>query len=83
MIGKKTRVATRLKKVNPFMTSTHCVAHCTNLATLEAFNNQSCKEMSVVVDSMLNTLVGLFKKSSKKKQPFKPSKMNLMMLKIL
>ena len=65
------------------MTSTYCVAHCTNLATLEASKNESCKEMSAVVDSMLNTLAGLFKKSFKKNQPFKPSKMNLMMLKNL
>jgi hypothetical protein len=30
MVGKNTGVATLLKKVNPFLTSTHCVAHKTN-----------------------------------------------------
>ena len=76
MVGKKSGVVARLKKVNPFLTSTHCVAHRTNLAALEASKNESCKEMSTAVDSMLNTLAGLFKKSSKKNQPFKPFKMN-------
>ena len=76
MVGKKSRVAAQLKKVNPFLTSTHCMVHCTNLVAFEASKNQSCKEMSTAIDSMLNTLAGLFKKSSKKNQPFKPSKMN-------
>ena len=67
MVGKKSGVAAQLKKINPFLISIHCMAHCTNLAALEASKNQSCKEMSAVVDSMLNTLADLFKKSSKKK----------------
>ena len=76
MVGKTLGVAAQLKKVNPFLTSTHCVAHRTNLAALEASKNQSCKEMSTAVDSMLNTLAGLLKNPPKKNQPLKPSKMN-------
>ena len=34
MIGKKLGMAAQLKKINPFLTSIHCVAHCINLATL-------------------------------------------------
>ena len=74
MVGKKLRVAVQLKKINPFLTFTHCVAHRTNLAALEASKNQSCKEMSTAIDSMLNTLVGLFKKPSKKFSPSSPPK---------
>ena len=39
VVGKKSRVATQLKKVNPFLTSTHCVAHRINLAAFEASKN--------------------------------------------
>ena len=39
MVGKKSRVVAQLKKVNAFLTSTHCVAHHTNLAALEASKN--------------------------------------------
>jgi hypothetical protein len=67
MVGKNIGVATLLKKVNPFLTSTHCVAHRTNLAALEASKNASCKDISSEIDSMLNTLAGHFKKSSKRK----------------
>jgi hypothetical protein len=67
MVGKNSSVATFLKKVNPFLTSTHCVAHKTNLAALEASKNESCKDMSSEVDSMLNTLAGHLKKSCKRK----------------
>ena len=34
MVGKKSGVAAQLKKVNPFLTSTLFVAHCTNLTAL-------------------------------------------------
>ena len=74
MVGKKSGVAAQLKKINPFLTSTHCVAHRTNLATLEASKNQSCKEMSVAIDSMLNTLAGFFKNPPKKISPSSPPK---------
>jgi hypothetical protein len=67
MVGKNSGVATFLKKVNPFLTSTHCVAHRTNLAALEASKNESYKDMLSEVDSMLNTLSGHFKKSCKRK----------------
>jgi hypothetical protein len=42
-VGKKTCVATFLKKVNHFLISTHCVAHRANLAALEASKIESCK----------------------------------------
>ena len=32
-------LATKLKKVNPFMISIHCVAHRTNLCLVDAFKN--------------------------------------------
>jgi hypothetical protein len=67
MVGKNSGVATFLKKVNPFLTSTHCVPHRTNLAALEASKNESCKNMSSEVDSLLNTLAGHLKKSCKRK----------------
>jgi hypothetical protein len=44
MVGKNNDVTILLKKRSPFITSTHCIAHRTNLATLEALNNPSCKE---------------------------------------
>jgi hypothetical protein len=65
MVGKNVSIATLLKKLNPFLTSTHCIAHRTNLAALEASKNESCKAISSEVDSMLNTLVGHFKNSYK------------------
>jgi Domain of unknown function (DUF4371)/hAT family C-terminal dimerisation region len=67
MVGKNTGVAALLKKVNPFLTSTHCVAHRTNLAALEASKSESCKGISADVDSVVNALAGHFKKSSKRK----------------
>jgi len=51
--------------MNPPFTSIHHVAHRTNQATLEATKNEF---MSIVMDSILNTLIGwLLKKSSKRK----------------
>jgi hypothetical protein len=67
MTCKNMGVASFLKKVNPFLTSTHYVAHRTNLAALKAAKNESCKAISSEVDSMLNTLAGHFKKSCKRK----------------
>jgi hypothetical protein len=67
MVGKNIGVASLLKKVNLFLTFIHCVAHRTNLATLEASKNESCKDISSEVDSILNTLASHFKKSCKRK----------------
>ena len=49
------------------MASTHCIAHRTNLAALEASKNPSCKELSVEIDTLINDLASYFKKSCKKK----------------
>jgi hypothetical protein len=67
MVGKNTGVAIQLKKVCPFMTSSHCVAHRTNLAALEAAKTPACKEVSANVDALLNVLAAHFKVSSKRK----------------
>ena len=68
MVGKNTGVATLLKKVHSFLAFIHCVANKTNLVALEASKNESCKKNSADVDSMLNLLFALFKKSSKRKE---------------
>jgi len=65
MEGKNMGVIALLKKLNPFLTSTHCIAHKTNLATLEASKTESCKEISNDADCIVNALVGHFKQSSK------------------
>jgi hypothetical protein len=49
------------------MISTHCIAHRTNLAALEASKNPSCKELSVKIDTLINDLASHFKKSCKMK----------------
>ena len=53
--------------MNPFLTSTRCVDHRTNLAASEASKTTSCKELSLDVDHVLNALAGHFNKSYKNK----------------
>jgi hypothetical protein len=67
MVGRNNGVATLLKNESIFMTSTHCIAHRTNLAALEASKNPSCKELSVEIDTLINDLTSYFKKSCKRK----------------
>ena len=68
MLGRKTGVATRLKeKVNPFLTSVHCVAHRTNLAALDAAKKPQCRDMSKKIDAVVNGVAKFFKTSSKRK----------------
>lgn len=67
MVGKKNGVSTRLKKLNPFLTSVHCVAHRTNLAALEAAKHDSCKVISSDVDKVLNKVAFYFKKSCQRR----------------
>jgi hypothetical protein len=76
MVDKNIGIATLLKKINHFLTSTHCVAHRINLAALGAYKNVSCKDMSSKVDSMLNTLAGHFKNHLKRNMLYKICKMN-------
>ena len=56
MVGRNNGVAALLKKESPFMTSTHCISHRTNLAALEASKTSSCKELSVEIDTLINNL---------------------------
>ena len=68
MIGKQNGVAARLKdKVNPFLTSIHCVAQRTNLAAIDATKVGPCKIMSKEIDALLNSVAMHFKKSCKRK----------------
>ena len=68
MVGKKIGVSAILKKeVNLFITAVHCIAHRTNLATLQAASTKPCDVMSSKVDDLLISLAGHFKKSSKRK----------------
>ena len=66
MAGTNTSVATLSKNVNYFLTSIHCVAHITNLAAFEASKTESCKDLSLDVDHVLNAFAGDFNKFSKK-----------------
>jgi len=67
MVGSKSGVATRLKEVSPFVVSVHCIAHRTNLATLQAAESSECKVVSSEIDKTINLLAVHFKKSGKKK----------------
>jgi hypothetical protein len=67
IVGSKSRVATRLKDVSPFVISFHCIAHRTNLVDLQAVESSECKVVSSEIDNTINLLVAHFKKSSKKK----------------
>jgi hypothetical protein len=68
MVGKKIGVASCLKKLNPFLTFVHCVAHRTNLGALEAPKNVSCKAISTNIDNILNKTTAYFKKSAGRRQ---------------
>ncbi|KAH7373883.1 hypothetical protein KP509_17G078700 [Ceratopteris richardii] len=65
MIGKKQGIATLLKKVNPMLTSIHCVAHRTNLA----ISNMSKKiDYSKKIDMLINSIANHFSSSSNRMQ---------------
>jgi len=68
MLGSHNGVASKLKKeVNPFLLSIYCVTHKTNLAVLDVADNGLCKDVSKVINKMLNDTAFHFKKSSKAK----------------
>jgi hypothetical protein len=68
MVGSHGGVATKLKKnLNPFILSCHCVAHRTNLASLDASKTSDCKVISDEVDRILNAIASYFNSSSKRK----------------
>lgn len=53
------------RKISPFLTSVHCVAHRTNLAALEAVKYNKC--LSTETDALVNSMPAYFKNSGKKK----------------
>jgi hypothetical protein len=55
-------VSTCLRKINPFITSIHCVAHRTNLAALEVAKSSSYKDFSNKIDKVLNKVAAFFKR---------------------
>ena len=66
MMGIRNGVVARLKnKVNPFILSIYCVAHRTNLASLDAANSASYKNLSTLLDNLINDTASHFKRSSK------------------
>jgi len=68
MLGSYNGVTSKLKKeVNPFLLTIHCVAHRTNLATLDGVSSSLYKDMSRVIAKMLNDIAFYFKKWSKAK----------------
>ena len=83
MVGKNNGVVTLLKNVIPFITSTHYIAHETNLATLEASKNPSCKELFVEIDYLNNHLAFLLEISCEKKCVLQSLQFFLIMLRKL
>lgn len=81
MVGKKNGVSTRLKELNPFLTSVHCVAHRTNLAAIEVTKHDSCKVISSDVDKILNKAVFYLKSHVSGEMVYKLFKANSWMLK--
>jgi hypothetical protein len=68
MTGCCTRVAARLKdNVSLFLLNVHCIAHRTNLASLDAASSGPCKAISSIIDKLLNDTSSHFKRSSKAK----------------
>ena len=67
MLGLISGMATKLKKISPFLTSVHCIAYRTNLAALEAAKSTECKSLSIEIDALVNSLAAYFKNSGKRK----------------
>ncbi|CAB4414651.1 unnamed protein product [Rhizophagus irregularis] len=66
MVGRKNGVATKLKEINPFLTSMHCIAHRLHLAGRDAANEvqyfkdyeATCKELySYFNGSYINSII--------------------------
>ena len=49
------------------LSSIHCVAHRTNLASLDVASSVPCKSLSILLDNIINDIVSHFKTSSKAK----------------
>jgi len=67
MLAQRVGVATRFKKIIPFVTSVHCIVHITNLVTLKVAKSMECKSLSVEIDVLFNSVAAYFKNSRKKK----------------
>jgi hypothetical protein len=67
MLGQRSGMATKLKKISPFLTSVHCIAHRTNLAALEVAKSMKCKSLSTEIDVLVNSLIAYFMNSRKRK----------------
>lgn len=72
MMGQRLGMAIKLKKISPFLTSIHCIAHRTNLAALEVAKSTDYKAISTEIDILLNSLAAYFRNSGKKNDAQKP-----------
>ena len=70
MVRSKSGVAYRLKEVSPIVVSICCIAHRTNLATLQVAESNECNVVSSKIDKTINLLVAYVKKSGKKEPLF-------------
>src|SRR6185369_7872323 len=68
MTGNRTGVATRLKEINPFMTSIHCISHRLHLAGKDASNEV---EYFQKYEQVLQNLYSYFSKSHKRQDLLK------------
>ena len=68
MVGRKNGVATLLKKVNPMLTSVHCVAHRANLA---ASNATKKSDYARKIDKLVNAIAVHFSSSSNRMEGLK------------
>ncbi|XP_024522352.1 uncharacterized protein LOC9646126 [Selaginella moellendorffii] len=68
MTGNRTRVAARLKEVNPFMTSTHCLSHRANLCVEDVYKNPVVHNLCDEVDQVVNKVASFFSRSSSRLQ---------------
>ena len=68
MVGSQTGVSIRLRKeVNSFLFVCCCVAHRTNLTTLDVANTPDCKVLSTEIDVLINFISSFFYKFCKRK----------------
>ena len=68
MVGRKKGVATLMKRVNPMLTSIHCVAHRTNLVV-----SDTTKKITYAkhFDGLINSIVNYFSSSSNRMEELK------------
>lgn len=57
MTCKRNGVGTRMKeKVNPFLTSVHCVVYKTNLTTVDTRKTYTYKDLSKKINTLLSLI---------------------------